>query len=146
MLSALVETCGAAFLAALGLEALAVFVEQAGAARSPEEDDAKRGAGTLALFVAGALTPGLLLAHGFVATNRQEDLRIWAMGAPLAAMLGGALLGAVFGAIARAAAPFMRKAALPLDLAALVVAIYATWPSIRVLIDAAQHGGVILTP
>jgi hypothetical protein len=146
MLSALVATCGSAFFAALALEALAVFVEQAGAARSPEEDHAKRGAGTLALFVAGALTPGLLLAHGFVATNGRDDLRLWAMGAPFVAMLGGALSGAVFGAIARGAAPFMRKAALPFDLAALFVAIYATWPSVRALIDAAQHGGVIVTP
>jgi hypothetical protein len=56
------------------------------------------------------------------------------------------LVGAIFGAIAKGATSTMRTLALPLDLAAFAVAIFATLPSIRVLIEAAQNGGVIVAP
>ena len=40
-------------------------------------------------------------------------------------------------------APLMRKLALPLDVVAFTVTIYATLATIQVLIQAAQNGGVI---
>jgi hypothetical protein len=70
-------------------------------------------------------------------------LRIWAIGLPIGAVLGGSLLGAKFGAHALAAAPLKRKNAQPLSVVALVVTIFATMPSIRVLVEAAQNGGAI---
>jgi hypothetical protein len=145
MFADLIKIVGVWFLIACVAEALAVFVEQAGAARSPD-DETKRGSGVALLsFVASLLTPGLLLAHGFLATHgAEQSLRVLAMGAPIAAVLLGALVGAIAGALLRAAAPAMRTLALPLDLAALAVAIYATLPSIRILLGAMQNGGVIL--
>ena len=110
MFANLIEIVGVWFLIACAIEALAVFVEQAGAARSPDEEDGKkRGASALLAFLLSLLTPGLLLAHGFLATHEQQELRIIAMGLPVAAVLAGALLGAIFGAVARGAAPAMRK-------------------------------------
>jgi hypothetical protein len=148
MTESLIALAGLWFLVACGVEFLTVFVEQAGAARAPE-DEAPRRHGFLALltFIASLLTPGLLLAHGFLVTHDQEQtLRIVAMGLPVAAMLLGSLLGALFGAIARALAGAMRMIALPLSLATLAVTIYATLPSINVLIDAAQNNWTIVTP
>lgn len=147
MFANLIETVGLWFLVACALEALAVFVEQAGAARSPDDDHPRSGAITLTAFMLSLLTPGLLLAHGFLATREADQtLRVFAMGAPIAAVLIGALAGAILGAAARGAAPTMRKLALPLDLGAFSVAILATLPSIRILLEAAQTGGVIVTP
>ncbi|MGD9965429.1 MAG: hypothetical protein AB7T59_02825 [Hyphomonadaceae bacterium] len=144
MFANLVQIVGLWFLAAVALEALAVFVEQAGAARSPDDETARPGAVSLIAFLLSLITPGLLLAHGFLATHGQDQtLRVIAMTAPIAAVLFGALLGAMFGAVAKGAAPAMRKLALPLDLVALAVAVYAALPSIRILIAAAQHGGAI---
>jgi len=146
MFAQLIDAAGVLFLVAVAVEFVAVFAEQAGAARSPDEDAPKRSGGNALLAVSALLTPGLLLAHGFLVTHGADTtLRIWAMGAPVAAMIGGALVGGVFGAVARGAAPLMRRIALPLGLAALAVTLAATWPSIRILIDAAQNGGVILT-
>ena len=147
MFADLIQVVGLWFVVACACEALAVFVEQAGAARSPDEDDGrKQSASALIGFLLSLLTPGLLLAHGFLATHAQEQtLRVVAMGLPVAAVLLGALLGAVFGAVARGAAPLMRKLALPLDVVAFGVAIYATLASIQVLIGAAQNGGVIVS-
>jgi hypothetical protein len=147
MLGTLIETVGLWFFVAVAAEALAVFVEQAGAARSPDDDAPKHGASALLALILSLLTPGLLLAHGFLATHGQDQtLRILAMAAPVAAVLVGALVGAIFGAIAKGATSTMRTLALPLDLAAFAVAIFATLPSIRVLIEAAQNGGVIVAP
>lgn len=147
MFESLIGIVGIWFFAAVAAEALAVFVEQAGAARSPEEEGPKNGATALLALVLTLLTPGLLLAHGFLATHEQDQtLRVIAMGAPIAAVLLGSLLGAIFGALARPAAPAMRALALPLDLAAFAVTVYATLPSIRLLLEAAQTGGVIATP
>lgn len=146
MFTDLMEAVGVLFLAAVALEFVAVFAEQAGAARSPDDEPVKRGPAAALLALSALLTPGLLLAHGFLSTHDSDSgLRIWAMGAPVAAMIGGALIGAAAGAVAPAAAPFMRRASLVLGLTALAVTIGATWPSIQVLIEAAQNGGVILT-
>lgn len=146
MFASLVQIAGLWFLVACALEALAVFVEQAGSVRSPdEEDDRKRSASALLAFVLSLLTPGLLLAHGFLTTNGQDQtLRVIAMGLPIAAVLLGALLGAIFGAVAKGLAPAMRKIALPLDLVAFGVAVFAALTSIQTLIGAAQNGGVIV--
>jgi hypothetical protein len=145
MFADLIQIVGLWFLVAIALETLAIFVEQAGSARSPEDETKRHGAVTLIAFLLSLITPGLLLAHGFLATTGQDQtLRVIAMGAPVAAVLLGSLAGAIFGAIAKGAAPVMRKLALPLDLAAFAVAIYATLASIRILIGAAQNGGVIV--
>ena len=54
-------------------------------------------------FLLTLLTPGLLLAHGFLAdAGRDQTIRVIAMGVPIAAILLGALFGAIFGAAARA--------------------------------------------
>jgi hypothetical protein len=144
MLEQLIATAGIWFLAACALEALATFVEVAGAARSPEEEAPRRGVAALAVLAVTMLTPGLLLAHGFLSTHGAEPmLRVWALGAPAAALVGGAILGGVFGAVARPAAALMRKLALPFGVAALAVTIYATLPSIVLLTEAARSGGII---
>ena len=92
-------------------------------------------------------TPGLLLAHAFLVTHELDPtLRILAMAAPIGAVLLGSLLGAMFGAAANGAASAMRTLALPLELAAFALTIFATLASLRILLAAAQNGGVIVTP
>jgi hypothetical protein len=147
MFASVIQLAGLWFLIACTAEALAVFVEQAGSARSPDDEAPRRGAVAPIAFLLSLLTPGLLLAHGFLITrDAEQSLRVIAIGAPIAAVLVGALLGAMFGAVAKAAAPAMRTLALPLDLIAFALAIYATLPSIRILIEAAQNEGVTLVP
>jgi hypothetical protein len=145
MLAALIQTAGLWFVVACALEAVATFVEQTGAARSPEEDAPRRGFAALAVLAATTLTPGLLFAHGFLSTHGADAaLRIWAMAAPAVAMIGGALLGGVLGALAPGAASVMRRLALPAGIAALIVTIYATLPSITTLVGAARTGVIQL--
>jgi hypothetical protein len=146
MLGGLINIVGVWFFVAVALETLAVFVEQAGSTRAPEEDAPKRGATAALAFLLSLLTPGLLLAHGFLATHGQDEtLRVIAMGLPVAAVLVGALVGAIFSAVAKDAATIMRKLALPLDVVAFAVTVYATLSSILILIGAAESGGVIVT-
>lgn len=148
MLGTLIEIAGLWFVVAVGLEALAVFAEQWGAARSPEEDSPKHGALALVALLLTVATPGLLLAHGYISTRGQEQtVFLLAIAAPIAAVLVGALLGAIMGAVARGAAPLMRKLAVPLDVIAFGATLYATLATIQVLIQAAQQGGVLyVTP
>jgi len=135
----LIATAGIWFFAACAAAFAAVFVEQAGAARSPEEDGERKQ--SLILMLASLLTPGLLLLHAFFLTATVEtELRIWLMAAPVAAILLGSLLGAIVGAIANGAAPTMRKLALPLGLIALALALFATYPSILALANGVQDG------
>jgi hypothetical protein len=137
----LIATAGVWFFAACAAAFAAVFVEQAGAARSPEEDGERKGAASLMLMLASLLTPGLLLLHGFFLTAAVDTLlRIWIMAAPIAAILLGSIFGAMFGAVARGAAPAMRKLALPLGLAALALTLFATTPSIVALVNGLQDG------
>ena len=144
MLEALIQIVGPMFLVAVALEMVSVVVEQWGAARSPDEEAPKHNALALLALLLTILTPGLLLAHGYVATHAQDQtLLVIAVGLPVAAVLVGALLGAILGAAVEGAAPLMRRLALPLDLAAFAVTIYATLATIQVLIQAAQNGGVI---
>jgi hypothetical protein len=135
----LIATAGIWFFAACAAAFAAVFVEQAGAARSPEEDGERKQGATLILMFASLLTPGLLLLHGFFLTHGAEaELRIWLMAAPVASIIVGSLLGAIVGAIARGAAPTMRKLALPLGFVALALTLFATSPSIVALVNSLQ--------
>jgi hypothetical protein len=137
----LIATAGVWFFAACAAAFLSVFVEQAGAARSPEEDGERKGAATLMLMLASLLTPGLLLLHAFFLTAAVDPmLRVSMMGAPIGAVLLGALLGAIFGALARGAAPAMRTLALPVAFAALGLTLFATSPSIVALVNGLQDG------
>lgn len=144
MLEALIQIVGPMFLAAVALETVAVLAEQWGAARSPDEEAPKHNVLALLALVLTILTPGLLLAHAYVSTHGQDQtLLVIAVGLPLAAVIVGALLGAILGAAVKGAAPLMRKLALPLDIAAFAVTVYATLTTVQVLIQAAQNGGVV---
>ncbi len=146
MLETLIETVGLWFFMAVALEAAAVFVEQWGAARSPDDDAPKHSALALLALLLTILTPGLLLVHAFMETDgADQTIHAVAMGAPILAVLVGALLGAIAGATARGAAPLMRKLALPLDVVASGAAIFATLTTLQTLIGAALNGGVIVT-
>jgi hypothetical protein len=137
----LIATAGLWFFAACAAAFASVFVEQAGAARSPEEDGERKGAAALMQMLASLLTPGLLLLHGFFLTAAVDTLlRVGVMAAPVAAVMFGSILGAILGAIARDAAPVMRKLALPLGLAALALTLFATSPSIVALVNGLQDG------
>jgi hypothetical protein len=139
MLGTLIQIVGPWFLLAVALEALAVLVEQWGSARSPDEEPRKHNALALLALVLTILTPGLLIAHGVIATRgADQSLMVLAIGAPIAAVLLGALAGAIVGAAARGAAPLMRKLALPLDLLAFAVTIFAVLTSIQAMIQAVQ--------
>lgn len=141
MLEELIAIAGIWYFAACAVAFVSVFVEQAGAARSPEEDGERKGAASLMLMSASLLTPGLLLLHGFFLTAAVETLlRISIMATPVAAILLGSILGAIFGAVARGAAPAMRKLALTLGLAALALTLFATLPSLVALANGLQDG------
>ena len=138
MLGTLIQAVGLWFFVAVALEAVAVFVEQWGAARTPDDDAPKHSALALLALVLTLVTPGLLLMHAFMTTDGEEQTtRVVAMGAPVLAILVGALLGAIAGAAARGVAPTMRKLALPLDLAASGVAVFATLTTLQALIAGA---------
>lgn len=93
------------------------------------------------MTLASLLTPGLLLVHGFFLTAAVDTLlRIWIMAAPISAILLGSIMGAIFGAFARDAAPVMRKLAMPLGLIALAVTLFATSPSVVALLNGLQDG------
>ncbi len=137
----LIVTAGLWYFAACLLQFVAVFVEQAGAARSPEEEGERRTAAGLMLTLASLLTPGLLLLHGFFLTvGADAAVRVGILAAPIAALLLGALLGAMLGAAARGVAPAMRKAVLPLGLMALAITLYATSPSLVALANSLRDG------
>lgn len=135
MLGTLIQTVGPWFLLAVAIEAIAVLVEQWGSARSPDEEPRKHNAlALLALFLT-ILTPGLLVAHGVITTHgADQTLMVLAIGAPIIAVLLGALFGAIASAAVKGAAPLMRKLALPLDLVAFATAIFATLSTIQTLI------------
>jgi hypothetical protein len=138
----LIAIAGLWYFAACVAAFASVFVEQSGAARSPDEEgERKHGAVALALMLVSLLTPGLLLLHGFFLTAAVDSLlRIWVMAAPVAAILLGSIFGAIFGSIARGAVPTMRKLALPLGLAALALTLFATMPSIVAFANGLQDG------
>lgn len=130
----LIATAGLWYFAACVAVFVAMFVEQAGAARSPEEDSERKRGAMLALMLATFATVGLLLLHGyFLTTAADEALRFEIVAAPIAATMPGSLFGAIFGAAARGAAPTMRKLALPFVLVALALTLYAALPTIVAL-------------
>ena len=138
----LIAIAGLWFFVACIAAFASVFVEQAGAARSPDEEgERKHGAVALMLMLISLLTPGLLLLHGFFLTAAVDMVaRVWIMAAPIAAVLLGSIAGAIFGAVARGAAPAMRKLALALGVAALALTLFATSPSIVALVNGLQDG------
>lgn len=147
MLASLIDVAGLAFIIAVGVEALAVFVEQLGAVRSPDDDEPRRGAITAVLAMAAIVTPGLLVAHGFLSTAQaQEHIRVIATASPVVAIIGGALLGAIIGQFLRGAGVAIRRIAPAFSVAALIAAAIAALPSASQLIEAAQNGGAIGAP
>jgi hypothetical protein len=129
----LIATAGLWYLAACIAVFVAMFIEQAGAARSPEEDSERKRAVMLVLLLATFATVGLLLLHGIFLAAEDEGIRFAILAAPIGAMMLGSLFGAIFGAVARGAAPTMRKLALPLVLVALALTLYAAAPTIVAL-------------
>lgn len=143
MLDAVIAASGLWFAIAIAVQAVSALFEQAGAARSPDEER-PHGPAVFFMGASALLTPGILLAHAYMSTHDVEPtIRIVALGSVIAAVLGASLIGAVLGAVAKGAAPVMRMIALPLSVAALALAIYAALPTIQLLIQAAQNGGVI---
>ena len=138
----LIAIAGLWYFAACAAAFASVFVEQAGAARSPEEDGERTGgAAALLLILASLLTPGLLLLHGFFLTAAVDTLlRIWVLATPIAAIVLGSMLGGILGATSRNLAPAMRRLALPFGLAALALTLFATSPSIVALANGVQDG------
>ena len=131
----LIATAGLSYLAACVSVFVAMFIEQAGAARSPEEDSERKRAAMLVLLLATFATVGLLLLHGYFVPADNEAWRFGIMATPIAAMMLGSLLGAIFGALARGVAPLMRKLALPFVLVAFALTLYAAAPTIVALAD-----------
>jgi hypothetical protein len=125
----LIATAGVWFFAASALQFVAAFVEQAGAPRSPEEDGERKPAARLVFFFASLLTIGLLLCVP-LSPEVEPVTRLLVLQTPIAAMFSGAMLGAIFGALAQGVAPTMRKVAIPLALAALALALYVAHPSL----------------
>lgn len=136
----LIATAGIWFFAACVAQFIAVFVEQAGAARSPEEDGERKRAAMQALVLVSFLTIGLLLIHGMFLTAANTDYRAAVLAAPIAAMLLGSLFGAILGALARGVAPMMRRVALPIAVAALALTLFAVSPSIVAVVNSVQAG------
>ena len=136
MLEGLIATAGVWFFAGCGAVFAAMFAEQAGAARSPEEDGERNQTALLVLMLASLLAPGLLLLRGFYLTAGDPGARAGLMGIAIAATVLGSITGAIFGALVRGAAPLMRRAALPLALVALALAMYVALPSLLALAHA----------
>lgn len=147
MVETIAALTGVWFLIAVAAEFAAVAVEQAGAPRAPSEEPARPGFPGMVLALASLLTPGVLLIHAFVVTASAGDgVRMAAMALPVAAMILGAIVGAVAGLAARPARVMLRMAAIVFALGALILALAASWPSLRIVVDAAQNGWVIEAP
>ncbi|MFT3726762.1 MAG: hypothetical protein QM759_02930 [Terricaulis sp.] len=143
---AMMATVGFWFLLAVGLEFASVYAEQAGAVHKPEGEAAKReGFGGFALALTTTLTPAFLFLHGFFLTAASAlPVRIAALGAVVAAVLLGAIIGRLVGMGWKSGAGVMRALALPLGLIAFVIAIYACRPSLEALIDLFQGRAILL--
>jgi hypothetical protein len=142
MLDILAQATGILFLFAVAAEFIAVFFEQAGAARKRDEEAKSGGLPALALMVVTTLTPALLLLHGYLSTMAPH----WraalpaAVAAPILAVIVGAILGRIVGTASQAAARILHGVALPAAVAAFVLTIYAAWPSVGALIELFTHG------
>ena len=130
---ALIQAIGVWYFVALGAVFLAAAAKHASAPRSPEEDQARMPLDALHWFVA-LMGWSVLVLHGvFVGLSRGAP--VWLLGGlPVAAMLVGALLGAILGADPRARAPVLRIAGKWLGVAALALAAWAAAPSVAALL------------
>jgi len=133
---------GPLFVTAVAALALGVFVEQAGAAlRFTPDEKPPEGLGAFALMVVTALSPGLLLVHAFIVTMSAPDgARAAAMGLVIAAVIVGAIAGRLAGGAWQSGARFMRAAALPVNVVALLLAVYTSRPSLAALYDLLTTG------
>lgn len=140
LIAATTETVGLWFLVAVALQFAAVYAEQAGVAHKPDGQVEKReGFGGFALALTTTLTPAFLFLHGFFLTaDSALAVRVTVLSAVIAAVLLGAIIGRLVGMGWKGGAGVMRTLALPLGLAAMVVAIYACRPSLEALIDLFQ--------
>jgi hypothetical protein len=137
MLPALLQTVGPWFLVAAALAFLATAVEQAAAPRSPEDDHARTPLDRLC-WLASLITIALLLWRGATASvDGAPTLRIWLIGLPVVAAIGGALLGSVVGAVVRLASRPATLTAMGLSVCALAAALAASMPQIQTLVTAA---------
>lgn len=146
MIEIVAEIAGPLFLVALALEFLAVFAEQAGSARKAGEDRPKPGFAALVLMILATVTPGLLLVHAFVTTMGIDDqVRIWAIGGVIAAVVLGAIGGLVAGLLGgEGISRLLRAVSLPAALAAFGLSVFVARPSINSLIGWLQNGASVL--
>ncbi len=145
MIVTFIQIVGLWFLAAIALELFAVYAEQAGAARKAEERG-QSGFGAFALMILTTLTPALLFLHAFFLTHGAPSMiRVAAIGLVTASVIFGAIVGRLVGMGWEDGARVMRTLALPLGLAAFVLAIYVTRPSLIALADL-FNGEIITLP
>ena len=140
---ALIATLGLLWAVAVGAEFLTVFAESWGSLRVKAEDDEdkRQNFGGFIAQAAATTAPLVLFAHGFFSSIAvSPGLALYAAGAVVAAVLIGALLGWLFGALAKPLAPTMHFLAAPLALVSLVLALVAAWPSMPLII----HGLVLV--
>lgn len=138
---------GTFFLIATGAQALGVYVEQAGAAvRFARDQKPPESLGSFALMVVTTMSPALLLLHAyFMTVPAPGQPRVLAISLVIASVIVGAIVGRLVGMAWQSGARFMRGAALPINIAALVLAIYATRPTLTGLYDLFTTGHMRLT-
>jgi len=133
---ALFATLGPFWAGAVACECLTVFAESWGGLRvKPEgEEEPNRGFAGFVAQAAAIVAPLVLLTHGFFASIAlSPSLALYAAGAVVAAVLAGAVLGWLFGAIAKPAAPVLHFLAGPLSFVTVVLALIAAWPSLPLI-------------
>ena len=122
-----VSTAGPGYFAAVAAVFVAALIAKAGAARAPNEEPQRRGFVMAALAFASALTPGVLVLHGYgVATDATQ--RVILMALPILAGFLGALIGALIGLVTRDARAMFRMASIVAGFGALIVAVGVTLP------------------
>ncbi|MES1197159.1 MAG: hypothetical protein ABUL55_00910 [Pseudomonadota bacterium] len=134
-----ITTLGPLWVAAVGAEFLTVFAESWGSLRvkDVEDEDKRPGFGRFVAGAAAVTAPLVLFTHGvFVTIALSPTLSLLAAGAVIGSVLVGSLLGWLFGAIAKPAAPTLRFLAAPLSFVAVVLALIAAWPSMPLI----MHG------
>jgi fucose permease len=140
----LIGAGGLLWVAAQIVEFFAVISETG--AVSPDADGKKLKHKTLPallISISALLTPGLLYAHAYVAWASSAESQdpiltfVTTIGSlsVVFVVFGGALIGALIGALAKQTKPLLYNAALPLNLLALVLAFIAALPSLPLLIE-----------
>lgn len=137
----LIGVLGTFWLAALAAEFLAVLTESWGGMKPKVEgeEDRRQGLAKYVLMTAAVATPCLLLAHTFIVVSGvyEGELLLPALGAVLATVFGGNLLGWLFGALIRPAATLMQIIAMPLAIVAIITAVALSWDSLPLIATAA---------